>query len=374
MSIKVLLLSTVHFSLDDRAFYHQAQSLIRNNCDVIICSTLDNRMDSRDGIIFSSRDLSESTFLSKLKWLINQIRFYKPDVILCDTPIGIIISKFVKKRKTKIIYDITEWYPSKKNLVFTSILVLPFKFILLSFLYFFAGLLSDRYIFGEYYKGLPFSYCFFWKEHITLPYYPSKKYIEKTQCKEISDEINLLYSGLISHDKGIDCVFDVVDGLAHVHPELKIRLNIIGNFSNDTEKIKFHEFTDRVSPNVVINRYEFLPFIDYCKEICKNDLFLDLRQIDFENNRCLPIKIFYYLSCGRPVIYSNLKSIRYEFKEFKPGYLVNPRDTKLIVSLISSYITQPALYKTACKTAVETSQLFTWENVENDFISFIQNE
>lgn len=371
----ILFLNAVHFSLDDRVFYHQAQSVVKNQEHAVICSSIDSVKTRIENIDFQSTDMTHLSFLKKILALALQVRHIKPNIIICDSPIAVFAAFIAKtNNRHKIIYDITEWYPSKKNLITTSpISIIPkaFFLILISVL---AGILSDKFIFGEYYKSIPFKKLFFWKKSIILPYYPNLKYLKKSNKSIINNEINLLYAGFINKDKGIVNVFNTVQELADIEPNLTIKLNIIGKFTSENDSLIFNEFIKRKSPNIIITRIDFLPFKEFCNEISKNDICLDLRQIDFENNRCLPIKLFYYIACGKPVIYSNLKSIQHDVPNFNFGYLCNPNDSRTIASHITNYINEMDLYQIACKNAIiESTKNYNWELIEKSFLDFIRN-
>ena len=118
-----------------------------------------------------------------------------------------------------------------------------------------------------------------------------------------------------------------------------------------------------------------MPFLEFCKTIGKTHLFIDLRKKDFENTHCLPIKLFYYLACGRPVIYSNLKSIRKEIKNFNFGYVCEPDDLQSIADHIVEYIVHPDMYFEHTKNALIASKsIYDWNLIDKQFVSFIENQ
>ena len=98
---------------------------------------------------------------------------------------------------------------------------------------------------------------------------------------------------------------------------------------------------------------------------------MDLRTADWENNRCLPIKIFYYLAAGRPVIYSNLKAIRKEIPEIESvGVLVNTQ--KDAVHAITDYTTCYKKYEKYCLRARELAEnKYNWSKYEKLFADFV---
>ena len=88
-------------------------------------------------------------------------------------------------------------------------------------------------------------------------------------------------------------------------------------------------------------------FNDFTGQINETDIFLDLRRSSFENQRSLPIKLFYYAALGRPVIFSDLKALRHDVEIEKFGFLTDPGNTEGIIFLISEYLKDPVLYNKA---------------------------
>ena len=132
MPMKVLFLQTAHRVDDDRIRFHQRVSLEERG----------------HRCFFASRIAEVKEF---------------PDLVICDPPLAVWRAGHAYGRKTPIVYDITEWYPSKKNLRNVQAVVKPFKFCALLFASWMAGCIADRFIFGEYYKAKPFRFFFFRK-------------------------------------------------------------------------------------------------------------------------------------------------------------------------------------------------------------------
>jgi glycosyltransferase involved in cell wall biosynthesis len=375
MNNKVILLNTAHYSLDDRVFYHQARCLKNNAYQVQIISTKENFSETFDEITINSYDDSNFTHTEKLNKIVVQLNLFCPDIIICDSPLAVIASsKYKQKHKVTIIYDITEWYPSKKNFSKEVGISKLIRFLTLSGVFLLAVLKSDGFIFGEFYKSILCKRLFFWKPALKLSYYTDRSYIQHYPLEKKNGEFKLFYSGPINKDKGIDSVIKVVQRCATIHPEIQFKLKIVGYFPTPEDTVYFNACTKNIEKNIHIEIQDALPFPEFCKTIGNTDLFLDLRIVDLENTHCLPIKLFYYLACGRPVIYSNLKSIRREIKPFNFGHLCDPTDIKTIATHISDYILNPNIYLQHAKNALNSSKAkYNWALIENDFISFINS-
>jgi len=376
MSIKILFLNTCHFSYDDRVFYHQAESLSNYDHEIMIVSTKENIIKNEGNISINSFDARNLTIRERKIKILEYLTIFAPEIIICDSPLAVISANSYRKiKKSEIIYDITEWYPSKKNLRNLYFLKKTGKFAFLILVNLYAGLISDKFIFGEYHKSIPFRKLFFWKQSLILPYYPNLKFIQRYDINRIDREIKLFYSGNISTEKGIDSIINSIDKVSKLFPQTFFHLRIIGQFPTKIEEQNFKNITSELNSNVEIHIDNFMPFRDYCNEIGKSDLFFDLRQIDIENTHCLPIKLFYYLACGKPIIYSNLKSIRKGIENINFGFLTDPNNSIKIASFISDYINNPDLYKEHARNALlESHNKYNWKKIENSFISFLATE
>ena len=373
---RILFLNTCHLTLDDRVFYHQAKSISKHGYEVLIVSTKEQLETNEGSISTQSFDDKKLNYREKKKEILERLTFFSPEIIICDSPFAVICAYHYKKNKNaEIIFDITEWYPSKKNLRNLGVLKRYGKFILLTMVNLYAGFISDKFIFGEYYKSFPFKILCFWKKSIILPYYPDHKYIQMYDQNRIEKEIKLLYTGIINSEKGIDSLIKSIEIASKSNPNIDFKLKIIGYFPNKSDELHFQNITSQLNSNIDIQLEQFIPFLDYCSVIGKSDLFFDLRQIDIENTHCLPIKLFYYLACGKPIIYSNLRSIRNGVKNINFGYLTDPNDHHKIAAYISNYIQNPELYLLHSQNArLESQNKYNWGEIENSFISFLEQK
>jgi glycosyltransferase involved in cell wall biosynthesis len=375
MTKKIIFLNTIHYSLDDRVFYHQAKSLVSNGFQVFITSTKEELTTSIDGIIISSYKDDLLTQRQKQTKIVEQLNKIKPDIVVCDSPMSVLAACIYRKKlAVKVIYDVTEWYPSKKNFPDTKGIKKWLKSIILIVFNLLAGLKTNSFIFGEYYKSIAFRSFLFWKPFIFLPYYPDLNYIKHYPLKLNKGEMNFLYTGVINADKGIDSVIHAIQLTAKKFTNIKFNLKIIGYFAVEKDRSYFEEICSSLESNISIEQHNFMPFPEFCQVIGDTDLFFDLRKRDFENTHCLPIKLFYYLACGRPVIYSNLRAIRKEIADFNFGKLVSPNDSKSISNYIETCLLDEKFYNLQCKNALNSSKgKYNWELIEKQFITHIQS-
>lgn len=242
------------------------------------------------------------------------------------------------------------------------------KYCVLYCISIYVGSLVDGFIFGEYYKAKRYKQLFFWKKSVNLSYFASLEYIKTFPINNIQKECSFFYAGYISEDYGFNNILKVVKRCAEIFPETNFKLNVISK-----TECKMQETGCK---NLKIDILKFLPFPEFCASFGKSDIFFDLRKPDIENTHCLPIKLFYYMAAGRPMIYSNLKAIRREISEIEEfSFLVNPNKTDEIVEKIRLYLQDPILYEQHCKHArILAETKYNWGKIEKKFIDFIDNE
>lgn len=370
---KVLFLTTAHHFDDDRIFFHQAKTLAEEGFEVKISSLSSDFQGNVDGIQIESYPILEKTVQEKIETFKKICSSFQPDCIICSEPVAVFAAQqYQKKKKTSIIYDITEWYPSMsmlENYSYPAKIFHAVKFFLVQL---YAGFLSTYFIFGEETKKFPLAYFFPFKKSMILPYYPDKKYVVSNPKKLTPDKITLCYTGALSEDKGIGNFFKAVDVLRKKMPETIIKLLIVGAARKESDEDYFKNLLSEYNFEHIEIRKP-TSFEHFTEAFVDADLCFDLRELNFENNHSLPIKLFYYIGVGKPVIYSDLKGIREHMDVSEFGKLVDPRNAEIISDLIVNYIRNPEYYYSHAIQARKTfEQQYNWGVIRNSFVDFVK--
>lgn len=348
-------------------------SLVRYNHSVCIITSTENKNELQEGIKINCFDGINLPKRHKVIEFVNRLKEENPEVIICSEPLPVYASNKYRNRwnqKVKIIYDITEWYPSKKHTCAHNQLNKWLNLIKLFLFNIWVSGFTDAFIFGEWYKSRPYRLLYPRKPFIFIPYYPDLKYINTLDPEIKPDKLRLSFSGKLTDDKGFGNFIRLVDALSDNYPELTLEVKIIGwpdICEKNNSKTKMPQ-----KKNVSVTYFNKLSFFEYLNIIRDTDIFLDLRKIDPENSHSLPIKLFLYAAFGRPVIFSDLKAIRKVIDVGSFGYLVNPSDTKSILDIIHTYLTDESRYLFHCTSArKEIEEKYNWSSVESGFIEFI---
>ena len=369
---RICLITSGHPPFDERIFWKFSRSLNDAGFSVsIICSTLEiNKIVNEvsivgfDGTIFPKRKKID-TFYS----LLNQ---FNPDLIICSQILTVFAALKLRKQNpnTKIILDITEWFPENVAFKYNGLkrwikyfqLLLPTFYILQK---------VDHLIIGEIAKKKRYNLLANSKPKTIIGYYPVLKYFNYKKPDLLKEEIILGYSGVITFERGIINLLQVSISIADKFPQKKFKLLLFGIFTYDNEELNFKQKISTIN-NLKV---EFANWTDYDKMssvIERMDICFDLRKRNFIYSNSLPIKIFEYMACGKPFIYSDIKPIRDEMDRNKFGFLVNPENESEIIQAIETYLNNPNLadqHSINARKNIEESK--NWESESKKFIELV---
>ncbi len=368
----IIYLTSSHYANDDRIYYHFKASLEKHNYKLHIRSSFDTTNDHHlhDTLSIKGFNLSRK---EKLNWFLTQLIQLKPSIIICGEPLPILAAKkFKKQSDCKIIYDVTEWYPSKKNLENISVLKKIAKGTSMFLLNTIASFFVDGFIIGEYHKKRLYDFLYPLKPKKIISYYAKEKFLSLKGRRLQADCFTVGYSGRFNKEKGLSSIFEISDSLRKQNPELNINLSLIGKTFTQKDELELKELQHQYS-SLNINILPTVPFEEFGTSISSFDVALDLRNLDWENNRCLPIKVFHYNGCGIPVLYTNLDAIKKGYKESDFCKLINPNELEAGVAYIQNFINNKELYHKVSLDAVTcVKNNYTWESIENNLIGFIE--
>ena len=363
----IVFLLTAHAADDERVWYHQKPSLERRGCRVRVVAPRTAFTAGPEMLIYHREGLGRGQTARHLASLLEGLH---PDVVVGDTPLAL-HSALAHRRKTglpcRILYDVTEWYPSKKNVRGLPAIGKAAKRALLALLNLRVSRRADGFIFGEKDKARPYRRLFPRHPFVLTSYYPDLEYIPHRPARVHDGELRLFYSGNLTEEKGFPRVLRTARKVAELKPHTRVILRVVSAQASDIAG------PSGLPGNLSLEWLPFLPFRQFCLAAAECDLFLDLRDDDAENRRCLPIKLFYYMAMGRPVIYSDLDAIRSGCPEILSfGHLTRPDNVDAAAEAVLGYLQDNARYQLHCRTARELAlRKYNWHEIEEDFVNFV---
>jgi glycosyltransferase involved in cell wall biosynthesis len=366
------LVTSGHPPFDERIFWKFGTSFIEAGFSVsIICSTQEiNRVV--DGISVTGFDGVSLPKKKKIEIFCNLINQFNPDLVICSETLPVFAAlKFRKlNQPTKIILDITEWFP--ENVAFKySGLKRWIKYSQLLLPYFYVLQKVDHLIIGEVSKKKRYDFLAISKPKTIIGYYPVLKYFNYNKPDLLKEEIILGYAGVITFERGIKNLLNVCKSITGKYFQKKFTLLMFGKFTYQKEEIDFKQIVSTTN-NLAV---EFVDWTDYDKMssvIERMDICFDLRIRNFIYSNSLPIKLFEYMACGKPFIYSDIKPIRDEIDYEKYGFLVNPDNDSEIINAIESYLNNPKLaevHSINARKLIEENK--NWESESKKLIDLV---
>jgi glycosyltransferase involved in cell wall biosynthesis len=340
---RICLVTSGHPSFDERIFWKFGTTLAENNYDVLIISSVENLCADKNGIKINSFDGSNLNKRDKLNKFYELIKCFNPEIIICSEMLTVYSTLKFRKivKTTKIIYDITEWYPENVTFKFKGI-KRWFNYLILFVGNIIAVNKVSHIIVGEISKKMRYDFFAPFKTKTIIGYYPVLKYFNYKLPDLKKEEITLGYAGVITFERGILSLLFIAIEIAKKYQFKKFILLLFGKFTYPEEEKYFREQVDRQ----VYIKVQFEHWTDYNKMsavIEKMDLCFDLRERNFVYKNSLPIKLFEYMACGKPFLYTDIKPIRTELTHIDCGFLVNPNNLDVIIEIIGKYLSTPVL-------------------------------
>ncbi len=374
-------LTTAHTPYSERIFYHQAPELHKAGYRVSVISSFfsSEKVVSENGIRIIAFDGNIIGRKEKTTRLLQALKSEAPDIIICSEPMAIHAARQYNRlnRNTaaRIIYDITEWFPSYKHLKNKTFIKKLQLAVTLFFFNLYESAFADGFIFGEKFKRFPYKILFPAKKNVTIPYYPDLSFFEPyTKLPAPEKEIIIGFTGNLSPEKGSVNFLHVLEKLHELKPALRIRAILTGFFPADRDLQIFRAVLKNLPGEIQIEQRGWLPFREFNRALSEAHIYLDLRIKNAENNHVLPIKIFYYAAAGRPVIYSDLKAVREQTEIQEFGFLADPGNAAGVAALIIRYTDEPGLYQKHCKQARELAEKkYNWDRISSSFLTFVNS-
>lgn len=367
MGNKICLITTVHPAFDVRIFYREAITLANCGYKVFLIAPIDGErmingikiipLPSKGGRLFRIFVKVWYAFFMGIKINADVYHFHDPELI----PAGIIFKLLGKK----VIYDVHEnvtmqiyskgWIPS----ILKKYIAQIFRFIeklALSFL--------DRIIIAGEDVGIqPHFRKFFYKTTI-LRNFPIFELTEGDVFPKPQDKVSLIYTGMISNDRGILEIIQAFKKFKNTN----IELILLGAFNSDEFKEKILEEIYRC------NNIKYIPPVPY-KEMfdiltkCHIGLIYfkptpnNIGALSGRNN-----KIYEYMQAGLAIIGSDFPLWKEFIEGNQIGITVDPCNLSQLKEAMEFLINNPEKLKQMEENARALSKEFSWDKEKEKLV------
>jgi glycosyltransferase involved in cell wall biosynthesis len=375
MQKTIAILTSGHPPFDERIYNKFAYTFSKYNYKTVIISSIAEIRQEEKNIVILGFYGNNITKRKKIFKFVDLLETYSPDIIICCEPLTILAASIYRKKnsgQTKIISDITEWYPEnvafKKNGIKRLV-----SYLVLYLFNLFTSNLADKLFVGEIGKLKRYNLIAPTKDKRIIGYYPPLKYFPGILSKTLKQNFIVCFSGIISKERGIYNVLKVISLLKERNPGTEIKLRIIGKFESEDDKKMFEAIikTMSIQPEMI----PWKNYKDFPQQLEDVHVCIDLREKNFIYNNSLPIKIFDYLACGKPIIYSDIKPLLQETFIDSIGFLVDPDNTLEAVKKLEVYLYDRNILDVHSKNARTLFEnKFNWENIERNLIDFLEQD
>ncbi|NUN09356.1 MAG: hypothetical protein HUU54_09295 [Ignavibacteriaceae bacterium] len=369
---KIAIVTSGHFSKDDRLYYKFALSLQKFGHRVEIISTIEDQIIREGSVTINSFDASNAGRKIKAEGIVQRLKHFMPDIILCAEHFTVLPASLFRKKyspEVRIILDITELYPENITHKLSGLKKLVSAMVLWS-VSVIATYLADALIVGETNKAGRYRIIRPGIKYKTFGYSVPKSLLPESKPIE-SGIITITYSGLFTKARGF---FRYLELIKLFTPEKYplLRFQAIGKFASMEEKENYKKLStsDTQIPLELItwDKYE-----NYLKVISESSLLIDLRDKSSFFDRSLPIKIFDYIAAGKPFIFSDLEVFQHHPELKDSGIFCDPDDINSIMKNLVILIKDETLYSEYCsRNKMIFDSKLNWERTEKEFVEFVE--
>lgn len=189
--------------------------------------------------------------------------------------------------------------------------------------------------------------------------HPEPKEVARERLGLPKDKVLALYIGRTDAWKGMRALY----GAAKLLPSY-VQIVVIGAEAGEIEGLR------RENPNVIFVSYR--PY----KELANNQAAADILLLPNTAKNALsakytsPLKLFTYLASGKPIVASDIPSIR-EILDERTAVLVEPDNAEALSQGIRQIAEDRSLQTKIGECAKELARKFTWENRARTILGFI---
>ncbi len=177
----------------------------------------------------------------------------------------------------------------------------------------------------------------------------------------------LLYTGRIIAGKGVDVLIDAFHRIADKHRELDLLL--VGKVYGDMFQEKAGKLIDQ--GRIVFAGYRPPSEVNLIQERAACCIMPTGHELVYSEYTS-PIKLFEYMMAGKPVIASDLDSVKEIITHGHNGFLFKTGDHKDLARKIEFVIDHPQEAKVVAARAAEDAKQYTWEARGRKIAAFIR--
>jgi glycosyltransferase involved in cell wall biosynthesis len=205
---------------------------------------------------------------------------------------------------------------------------------------------------------------------LVIGHYPTRRLVERPVPVFSRPDLNLLYVGRLSTDRGLLVYLDILRRLRQAG--LPARLILAGVFTPASEEARFFSLASDMTE--LIEFRGWVSYQDLPDLLASADLGLALLQPLPRYVAALPVKLFEYMAAGLPVLASDFPSIRQVNQPLMCGALCNPTDPQAASQILNDWSAMPELPRSAGLRGYQAVQEhYNWENLAESLVALYRD-
>jgi glycosyltransferase involved in cell wall biosynthesis len=255
----------------------------------------------------------------------------KPDLIHChdfDTlPAGL---AWGRKLRVPVIYDAHEYYadlvrPRLKGIA-GQILYRMIRFAEKSAARRAQAIITVDKPLADRYRSLN-------RRVLVIGHYPPRQMAAHPAAVFTHPELNLLYLGRLSRDRGLPAYLEILRLLRNAG--IPARLILAGVFTPSGEADWFEQESKPLSNWIKVTGW--IPYEHVSALLAQADVGLCLLQSETRYVAALPVKLFEYMAAGLPVLASDFPAVRQVVEQSDCGALLDPLDAQAAAAALARW-------------------------------------
>lgn len=181
------------------------------------------------------------------------------------------------------------------------------------------------------------------------------------------DEFVMMYHGTIVERNGLDTALEAIACLQEEIPNLVFHV-----YGNDEYVDQILNLVNKLDLNNVVKFHGFLPWEMIPGEIQLIDLGVIPNKMNPFNNINLPVRIFEYLSLGKPVVAPRTQGIMDYFDE-KSLFFFEAGNADSLSKAILEVYRNPIRCQEVTNRGISTYSKYRWESQRRHFVGLVKN-
>jgi glycosyltransferase involved in cell wall biosynthesis len=189
-------------------------------------------------------------------------------------------------------------------------------------------------------------------------HYPSRNFTKAPSAVFSRSELNLVYHGRLSVNRGLLLYLDILREL--LAAGIPSRLHLAGVYTPISEKDLFMESSRGVRGAII--DYGWVSFDKVPELLCQADVGLVLLQPEPRYIAALPVKLFEYMAVGLPVLASDFPSIQQVVSKAQCGATIDPTSSQAAIQILKEWWISPQIPRQMGERGYQSiQQQYNWE-------------